>query len=235
MKTTKLNETPVRSELEKFDLAFQEIVKFSESGFLKGDQEVSDRFVNLLNYNLTGGKKNRGQYVVRCFQELVPACTEEQLEKARILGWCIELFQSYFLIHDDIMDGSITRRGQPCWYRLGNVGLVAINDANYLQSLNFKILKHYFGNSKAYMELVELFLDVSIVGQNLPPLLIFVRKTLKLRLTKIVLQMYHNTIVGQCFDLISNPPGSTTINFDSYTEERYKKIIVYKTAYYTFW
>ena len=47
--------------------------------------------------------------------------------------------------------------------------------------------------------------------------------------------MYQNTIVGQCFDLISNPPGSTTINFDSYTEERYKKIIVYKTAYYTFW
>ena len=158
---TKLKEPSVLSDLQKFDLAFQKIVEFSETGFGKGDQEVSDRFVNLLNYNLTGGKKNRGLFVVKCLQELNPGCSEEQLEKARILGWCVELFQSYFLIHDDIMDGSITRRGQPCWYRLGNVGLVAINDANYLQSLNFQILKQVFGHSKAYLELVELFLDVS--------------------------------------------------------------------------
>ena len=47
--------------------------------------------------------------------------------------------------------------------------------------------------------------------------------------------MYRNTIVGQSYDLISNPPGSTTIKFDSFTMERYKKIITYKTAYYTIW
>lgn len=162
---TKLQESGesvvVRSDLEKFDLAFRKIVEFSESNFANGDKEVSDRFANLLTYNLTGGKKNRGMSVVKCFQELHLGCSEEQLEKARILGWCVELFQAYFLIHDDIMDGSITRRGQPCWYRLDNVNLVAINDANYLQSLNFEILKHFFGNSKAYVELVELFLAVS--------------------------------------------------------------------------
>lgn len=184
---TKLNESPVRSELEKFDLTFEKIVEFSESGFVNsGDREVSDRFVNLLSYNLTGGKKNRGLFVVKCFQELSPACTGEQLENARILGWCVELFQSYFLIHDDIMDGSITRRGRPCWYRLENIGLMAINDANYLQSLNFKLLKHFFGRSKAYVQIVELFLEVSVAEDCLFREFVFDNFTC-LKLTKILL------------------------------------------------
>ena len=58
---------------------------------------------------------------------------ETEYRKAAILGWCIELvrkyvaagylahpqqLQAYFLVADDIMDQSITRRGQPCWYRV---------------------------------------------------------------------------------------------------------------------
>ena len=149
-----------KNDMKKFDLAFEKIVMLAKSDFRRIDKEVNDKFLSCLDYNLIGGKRNRGLFLVRCFQELNPKCSEEQLEKARLLGWCTELFQSYFLIHDDIMDNSITRRGQPCWYRLDNVGLIAINDANYFQNLNFKVLKYFFGTSDCYMELVDLFLDV---------------------------------------------------------------------------
>lgn len=41
----------------------------------------------------------------------------KKLEKIRVLGWCVELLQAYFLLLDDIMDDSITRRGKTCWYK----------------------------------------------------------------------------------------------------------------------
>lgn len=46
----------------------------------------------------------------------------------QVVGWCIEWLQACFLVLDDIMDESITRRGQPCWYKLPEVGKMAIND-----------------------------------------------------------------------------------------------------------
>lgn len=48
--------------------------------------------------------------------------TDEEYKKAAILGWGVELLQAYFLVLDDIMDGSITRRSQPCWYKKQEVG-----------------------------------------------------------------------------------------------------------------
>lgn len=53
--------------------------------------------------------------------------------------------QAYFLVADDIMDGSITRRGQPCWYRQPAVGMVAINDGIILEAAIYRILRTHFG------------------------------------------------------------------------------------------
>merc|ERR1719295_2377013 len=33
------------------------------------------------------------------------------------------------------MDGSITRRGQPCWYKRSDIGLAAFNDSIILENL----------------------------------------------------------------------------------------------------
>lgn len=88
------------------------------------------------------------------------------------------------------MDGSITRRGQPCWYKLvrkgarlklifffllcdsplfalfirvqPEVGLVAINDSFLIQSTVYKLLKHYFREKPYYVDLLELMQEVYI-------------------------------------------------------------------------
>ena len=89
----KADQQTTNEELGKFDFIFQKIIEFSKSSFNKSDKEVSDRFTECLSYNLISGKKLRGLFVVKCFEELNLKCTDAQLEKARMLGWCVELFQ----------------------------------------------------------------------------------------------------------------------------------------------
>lgn len=87
--------------------------------------------------------------------------TEEQYFQAATLGWMTELLQAFFLVSDDLMDSSITRRGKPCWYRHEGVGLVAINDAFMLETAIYTLLKRYFREHPRYVELMELFHDIT--------------------------------------------------------------------------
>ena len=85
----------------------------------------------MLEYNVPGGKLNRGVSVVDTVRVLIAngvgkervngegEAQEGVLFQAKVVGWCIEWLQAFFLVADDIMDGSVTRRGQPCWYRYG--------------------------------------------------------------------------------------------------------------------
>lgn len=96
--------------------------------------------------------------------------------------------QASFLVADDVMDNSITRRGQPCWFRLPDVcpsplfiplssnvicrqiKLDAVNDSLILESLVFWLIKQEFGDSENKMIFFDLFRDVTFkteVGQML--------------------------------------------------------------------
>ena len=118
--------------------------------------------------------------------------TEEEIFLSCALGWCIEwvckdssLFlnlsvdyrylpdslslslsllqlQAYFLVLDDIMDNSVTRRGQPCWFRVPQVGMVAINDGILLRNHIHRILKKHFRGKPFYVDLVDLFNEVNL-------------------------------------------------------------------------
>ncbi|KAF9244256.1 farnesyl-diphosphate synthase [Melanogaster broomeanus] len=96
---------------------------------MKGEkmpQEAVEWFHRNLDFNVPGGKLNRGM-----------SLSDDEYFKAAVLGWCIELLQAYFLVADDMMDQSITRRGQPCWYRL-EAGAI------------YHLLKKYFRSETYY-------------------------------------------------------------------------------------
>lgn len=119
----------------------------------------------MMDYTVPGGKLNRGLTVVAVHRTLTQATasrdlTEVEIAKASVLGWAIEFLQAFFLVADDVMDASETRRGQPCWYKNEHVKLIAINDSFLLESFVFTMLKEHFGGEEYYLQLVELFIQV---------------------------------------------------------------------------
>lgn len=131
--------------------------------------------------------------------------------------------QAFFLVSDDIMDSSITRRSQPCWYRLPEIGMIAINDSFMLEAAIYQLLKTHFRSEKFYVDLLELFHETT-----------------------------YQTEMGQLVDLITAPEDHVDLNKFSlnrcaslplnypltpnpYYNFRHRTIVIYKTAYYSFY
>lgn len=122
--------------------------------------------------------------------------SEEEYFQAAVLGWCIELLQAYFLVSDDMMDGSITRRDQPCWYRVQSVGNIAINDSFMLEAAIYWLLKKHFRQSPCYVDLLEVFHEV------LSPPVFPCKKSTSFSMYP---QTTYQTEMGQLIDLITAP------------------------------
>eukprot|EP01111_Echinosteliopsis_oligospora_P017232 TRINITY_DN739_c0_g1_i1.p1 TRINITY_DN739_c0_g1~~TRINITY_DN739_c0_g1_i1.p1 ORF type:complete len:445 (-),score=88.84 TRINITY_DN739_c0_g1_i1:64-1206(-) len=210
-KTCGSAEDDKKTFVEVFPLLAHEIMKELPTTFEQPSHAL--RWMEkLMEINVQGGKMNRGLTVIHSLQSLKEnqSLTRNEEFNAHVLGWCIEWLQAFFLVADDIMDQSLTRRGVPCWYRQplpinarsGTVGLVAINDAFLLESMIYRILSKYFRDQPYYVEILELFHEVS-----------------------------YQTELGQLLDLTQPPRG----NFTAFTLDNYKKIVKYKTAYYSFY
>ena len=122
-------------------------------------------FERVLQYNIPHGKSNRGLRIVLTYKALVSKeqLTPENILLVQYLGWCVEMLQSFYLITDDIMDNSSTRRGQPCWHKVEDVGLIAINDAALIESAIYAILKQHFSHLDCYVDLMELFHEITFI------------------------------------------------------------------------
>jgi farnesyl diphosphate synthase len=159
----------------------------------------------MMYYTVPGGKMNRGVSVIDTLRIINGAPLDEtQLEDAITLGWCIEFLQAFFLVADDVMDRSQTRRGKICWYRVSKVKEIAINDSFLLQSFVFDTIRRRFSGSRS-SELVNLFLDVTL-----------------------------QTEIGQLYDLTSQPIDAKP-DLKRFTIQRYRHIVKYKTAFYSFY
>ncbi|XP_050942121.1 farnesyl pyrophosphate synthase-like isoform X2 [Cucumis melo] len=160
----------------------------------------------MLDYNVPGGKLNRGLSVIDSYKLLKQGekLTEDEVFLASALGWCIEWFQAYFLVLDDIMDKAVTRRGQPCWFRVPKVGMVAVNDGIMLRNHISRILKNHFKEKPYYVDLMELFNEVEF-----------------------------QTASGQMIDLITTLEGEKDLS--KYSLPLHHRIVQYKTAYYSFY
>eukprot|EP00456_Euglypha_rotunda_P015633 TRINITY_DN15037_c0_g1_i10.p1 TRINITY_DN15037_c0_g1~~TRINITY_DN15037_c0_g1_i10.p1 ORF type:complete len:304 (+),score=45.74 TRINITY_DN15037_c0_g1_i10:123-914(+) len=116
--------------------------------------------------------------------------------------------QGSFLVADDIMDKSVTRRGKLCWYKMPDVGeALAVNDAVMLESMVYYFLRKQFSSMPSlYMSLCDLFHEVSFV-----------------------------TELGQMLDLQSERAKDEDDSLKTFTAQRYQQIVVNKTAMYTFY
>lgn len=61
------------------------------------------------------------------------------------------------------MDGSETRRGHKCWYKVDNVGFGAINDAMMIENGIFYLLNKYFSDKNYFHHVLELFHDTTFI------------------------------------------------------------------------
>ena len=178
--------------------------------------DAVDWVSNMIQRNVLGGKLQRGTAVLSVQRTLKARelgrpmkevkLTPLETARASVLGWAIEWLQAFFLVADDVMDDSETRRGEVCWYKRKEVGMIAINDSFLLESFIYSLLDiHYGDDEEMHGRLRDLFLDVT-----------------------------QKTEFGQLLDLTSQPQGGP-IDLKRFTEDRYKQIVKYKTAFYTFY
>ncbi|KAF2718987.1 ERG20 farnesyl diphosphate synthase [Polychaeton citri CBS 116435] len=193
--------------LKEFESVFPKLVEDLKEHCdqYKLPKQALDWFEKSVTHNTLGGKCNRGMSVVDSTQILLNRqLTQDEYFRAATLGWMIELLQAFFLVSDDIMDSSKTRRGSPCWYLMPNVGMIAINDAFMLESSIYILLKKYFRQEKCYLDLIELFHEVTF-----------------------------QTELGQACDLLTAPEDH--VDLENFSLEKYQFIVIYKTAYYSFY
>ncbi|XP_022815155.1 farnesyl pyrophosphate synthase 2-like [Spodoptera litura] len=168
--------------------------------------DVEQWVTKLLDYTLEGGKRGRGLAVPFAYEMMEDPknFTTENLHRARVLGWAVEILQAYLLTVDDIVDASETRRGKECWYLHSDVGLGAVNDCGILLACAVEVMDLYFGKEAMFADLIKITNGTLL-----------------------------QTSVGQYLDCSSGYTKEKN-NLDKFTMELFDSIAYQKTGIYSF-
>ncbi|KAL6262158.1 hypothetical protein P5V15_007255 [Pogonomyrmex californicus] len=181
--------------------------KFADAAnTLNASRNVRKSMAEVLQYDVRRGEKTRGLTVVYAYRLLASnnQLTEDNIRLARILGWCVKLFQAYLFLFDDIQYRSLLRRSLPRWYRDKDFFTAVIYNGLMIECcLNFLIQEH-FREKECYIDLEETFQDI-------------MRKTIESQLTDFISTNFYK-----------KP------NLDLFTMDQYNKIVKYKTSNYSF-
>ena len=174
----------------------------------------------MLDVTCLGGKYNRGITVVDVVdilsKDLTGEAKERLLFEGCVCGWMIEMLQAHFLVEDDIMDDSKTRRGKPCWYLFPGVTTQsAINDGLIVLAMASEIAFHYIGYKPA-------------------ALMSILREFHRTDYRTTIGQLYDVTSMRNDADIDAEKTQHATTDFSEYTMDSFKRIVKYKTAYYTY-
>ena len=173
--------------------------------------EFSGRFTrHLTEYTLRGGKRLRAALIYYSYK-LFGGEDEDEIVK---LSMFIELIQSFLLMHDDIMDRSLLRRGGMTVHKIYE---------KYSKEHNFQDDAH-FGCTMGILsgDLAKQF-ALEVIGESHFP------AANKNKLISLIASEISKVIFGQIQDIL------LTYNYPiGYKEEDVLKVHWYKTALYTY-
>ncbi|RKP13247.1 isoprenoid synthase domain-containing protein [Piptocephalis cylindrospora] len=125
-------------------------------------KETREWIKDLMSSSVTKGKLLRGRTVIDTLAIILGReLTSEEIRKASIAGWVLEFLQTSSLIADDIMDESLTRRGDVCRHRQPEVGMIAINDLLFLECTAYRMIRRHFKGTSAYVPIFELCHEIT--------------------------------------------------------------------------
>lgn len=198
-----------KDDKRDFMSSFPDIVRdLTNAGKYEDVPEVKNWWTKVLQHNVSSyGKRLRGLTHIYSFKILAADedLTEDNIKLSHVLGWCLEMMHSFFMMQSDIMSGAKERHGQPSWFRNNEVGMLAVNDALLIENGIFELIKLHFKDKPYYLNLVESFNDAIL-----------------------------KTSVGQALDAMA-AKGGLNGDLSKFTMDRYNAIVKYKTAHYTFY
>ncbi|XP_055311332.1 farnesyl pyrophosphate synthase-like [Sitodiplosis mosellana] len=152
----------LEEEYRKFNAVFpdvkREIFTFIEKRTNKKTAEYFDR---ALQYNVPNGKQFRPMQVILGYKDLMDKSeqTPEKMYKLYMICWALELVNTVIVIHDDIIDGGVVRRGRRCWHTLEDIGNFAVSDYILIIHSGYFILKNHCSDLACYSELFEYIVE----------------------------------------------------------------------------